>query len=504
MMKTRHIYIIALITLIISSSCEDFLDKPIQGFQVTENYFATDEECQRAVFGCYESLSPDDWWQLDFFWMVGDVCSDEAFKGNSIEGDQRDFGNLANFNIHSNNEWIEFKWLYTYATISRCNLVIEKVPGSPAPEANKKLFVAEAKFLRAFSYFELVKNFGGVPLILKEISAGDGVVQRSTEQAVYAQIEKDLKEASLDLPLKSEQAAEDIGRATKGAAQAFLAKALVYQEKWTEVQAYSDSVILSEEYNLDDLFGDVWSINNPNGNGSIFEIQHSYHDIYYVGSALPVLARSRADGGWGFGTPSSYLENAMEGDPRLPWTIIKEGDYVDADHPSYNTQLSENESGRINRKYYLSYSERPPKDEHLRSGLDHILFRYADLLLLHAEAAYHNGDEAASREALNRVRDRVGLSAVNTGGSNLLTAIYKERQLELAMEGHRYYDLKRTGRLTEVIQDFYDYNRNRSSDPYDAGHTKGALFRPGIHELFPIPASEIALSEYLIQQNNGY
>jgi hypothetical protein len=223
-----------------------------------------------------------------------------------------------------------------------------------------------------------------------------------------------------------------------------------------------------------------------------------------VGTAVPVLARSRDDGGWGFGTPSSYLENAMEGDPRLPWTIIKEGDYVDADHPSYNTQLSENESGRINRKYYLSYSERPPKDEHLRSGLNQILFRYADLLLLHAEITYHNSKESASLTALNQVRDRVGLSPVNASGLNLLNAIYNERQLELAMEGHRYYDLKRTGRLTAVIQDFYDYNQNRSTDPYDAGHSKGALFRPGIHELFPIPASEIALSEYQIQQNDGY
>jgi hypothetical protein len=503
-MKTKAIYFIILFTLLFGYSCEDFLDKPIQGFQVSDNYFATEEECQRAVFGCYESLSPDDWWQLDFFWMVGDVCSDEAFKGNSIEGDQRDFGNLANFNIHSNNEWIEFKWLYTYATISRCNLVIDKVPESPSSEENKKRFVAEAKFLRAFAYFELVKNFGGVPIILNEISAGDAVVKRSTEEEVFAQIVKDLEEASKALPLKSEQKADEIGRATKGAAEAFLAKAFVYQEKWTDAQTYSASVIGSGEYSLNDPFWDIWSVNNPNGAGSIFEIQHSFHDIYYVGTALPVLARSRADGGWGFGTPSSYLEKAMEGDPRLSWTIIKQGDNVDAAHPSYDTQLSENESGRINRKYYLAYSDRPSKDEHLRSGLNHILLRYADLLLLHAEIAYHNGNESASLLALNQVRTRIGLSPVNAGGANLLDAIYKERQLELAMEGHRYYDLKRTGRLTEVIQDFYDYNQNRSTDPYDAGHNKGVLFRPGVHELFPIPASEIALSEYQIQQNNGY
>jgi len=503
-MKTFAKYILAFTLLLVINSCEDFIDIPIQGLQVSDNYFATEEECQRAVYACYESLSPDDWWQLDFFWMVGDVCSDEAFKGNSIEGDQRDFGNLANFNIHSNNEWVEFKWLFTYTTIARCNLVIQKVPDSPASDENKKLFVAEAKFLRALSYFELVKNFGGVQLILTQISAGDGAVLRSSQEEIYAQIEQDLKDAATHLPLKSEQATADIGRATKGAAQAYLAKAYVYQEEWSDAYAYSDSVIRSGEYNLNDAFEDVWSIDNPNGSGSIFEIQHSYDDVHYIGSALPVLSRSRADGGWGFGTPSSYLEKAMEGDPRLQWTIIKEGDNVDEDHTSYNTELSQNESGRINRKYYLTLAERPSKDEHLRSALNHILIRYADLLLLHSESAYHTSDEESAREAVSEVRERVELEAITTSGTNLLQAIYKERQLELAMEGHRYYDLKRTDRLTEVIQDFYDYNQNRSTDPYDAGHSKGSLFQPGVHELFPIPASEITFSDYVIEQNPGY
>lgn len=503
-MKKILKYILVLVVFSTTISCEGILDKPISGFQVKENYFANEEECLKAVYGCYESLSPDDWWQLDFFWMVGDVCSDEAFKGNSIEGDQRDFGNLANFNIHSNNEWLESKWLYTYTTIARCNNVIENVPSSPAIEENKIQYVAEAKFLRAVSYFELVKNFGGVPLILTEVTASDPVVLRSTEEQTYALIESDLKDAASVLPLKSAQSAMQVGRATKGAAQAILAKAYVYQKKWSDAKIYTDSVISSGEYNLSDPFENVWSIGNPNGNGSIFEIQHSYHDLYYIGSALPVLSRSRADGGWGFGTPSSYLENAMAGDPRLQWTIIKEGDNVDADHTSYDTQLSENESGRINRKYYLSFSERPSKDEHLRSALNHILIRYADLLLLHAEISYHTQKEGDARDALNEVRDRVGLAPVATSGPNLLLAIYKERQLELALEGHRYYDLKRTGRLTSVIEDFYDYNQNRSTDPYDAGHSKGALFRPGVHELFPIPASEIALSNYVLKQNTGY
>jgi len=343
-----------------------------------------------------------------------------------------------------------------------------------------------------------------VPLVLEPTNVGEDYLPRTDIELVYDAIEDDLVDAAKYLPLKSEQAEENIGRATVGAAHTLLAKVHLYQEEWPEAVQYADSAITSEEYELNNNFPDIWSVNNPNGQESIFEIQHSYHDIHWIGTALCVLTRSRNDGGWGFGTPSSYLEQAMQGDPRLQWTIIKEGDNVDADHPSYDTKLEENESGRINRKYYLPFDERPPKDEYLRSGLNHILIRYADLLLIHAEASYENGNEGNAKNSLNEVRARVGLDPVNPSGQALLNAIYKERQLELALEGHRYYDLKRTGRLTQVIEDFVDYNMNRSSDPYDAGHTSGQLFEAGTHELFPLPERDINLSKGVLIQNTGY
>jgi hypothetical protein len=494
----------SLIVVVSLIGCEDYLNKPIQGSQVLDNYFATPIECERALMGCYESLSPDDWWQLDYFWLVGDVCSDEAFKGNSIEGDQRDFGNLANYNIHANNEWLEYKWLYSYVTISRCNLLIENVTDGPLTKAEENLYIAETKFLRALAYFELVKNFGGVPLLLEPTNLGEDYLPKNSVEEVYTAMENDLKDAAVYLPLKSEQEEDVAGRATKGAAHALMAKIHLYQEEWNMAVQYADSVIASGEYNLITSFQDIWKVNSPNGQGSIFEIQHSYHDIHYIGTALPVITRSRNDGGWGFASPSSYLENALQGDPRLQWTIIKEGDNVDAEHASYDTKLSENESGRINRKYYLPFDDRPPKDETYRTGLNHILIRYADLLLIHAEASYQNGNEAAAQSSLEKVRARVGLSRIGLTGPALLNAIYTERQLELALEGHRYYDLKRTGRLTTVIQDFVDYNLNRSTDPYDAGNSSGVLFLPGIHELFPIPEREINLSKGTLIQNNGY
>lgn len=485
-------------------SCSDFIENEITGKQTLDNYYSNESEVDRAVVGCYASLSPQDWWENDFFWLVGDICSDDAFKGNTNQGDQRDFGNLADFNITPANEWLDIKWRYTFQGIFRCNLVIKNVPDAPIIDAQKKIFIAEAKFLRGLYYFELVKNFGGVPLLTEPLTINEANLSRSTDTEIWSQIETDFMDAIEDLPKKSELNATTIGRATQGAAMAYLAKTYLYQKKYTEAQNYATMVINSGEYNLSDSFDNVWSINNPNGNGSIFEIQQSYSDIFDSGSALPVVTRSRSDGGWGFCTPSSHLDNFMGTDPRRVHTIIRQGEYVDEDHPSYDTNPDENMSGRINRKYYLSNSDRAANEEHKRSGLNHILLRYADLLLMHAEAAFQNGDEESAKLSLNTVRNRVGLQNITTSGQQLLDDIYKERRLELAMEGHRYYDLKRTNRLATAMDDFLDYNINRNTDTYDAGNDEGKFFEASKHILFPIPQAEIDLSGGLILQNPQY
>ena len=485
-------------------SCSDYIDNEITGKQNLDNYYSNYSECDKALIGCYASLSPQDWWETDFFWLVGDVCSDDAFKGNTNEGDQRDFGNLANFNITPSNEWLDSKWRYTYQGVFRCNLAITRIPDAPISAEQIEILVAEAKFLRAIFYFELVKNWGGVPLLTEPISVSEANVSRSTEAEIWMQIEKDLTESKEFLPLKSQVEASNIGRATKGAANAYLAKAAIYQLKYVEAQDWANEVILTNEFNLNDDFENVWSVANSNGNGSIFEIQNSYHELYDAGSALPVLSRSRADGGWGFCTQSSNLDDFMGDGPRRVHTIIKQGDYVDEEHPSYDTDPTQNMTGRINKKYYLSMDERPEKSEHTRSPLNHILLRYADLLLIHAEAAYHNGDETAALSSLNKVRDRVSLDAVVSTGQQLIDAIFDERRLELAMEGHRYYDLKRSNRLSDAMASFLNYNLNESTDQYDAGNDEGKFYNGAIHSLFPIPQSEINLSQDVITQNPGY
>ncbi|TLX74997.1 RagB/SusD family nutrient uptake outer membrane protein [Labilibacter sediminis] len=512
MKKIYKIQFIALLVIFASlSGCKDFLDQPVQGSQALSNYFSNEDECLKALTSCYASLSPEDWWENDFFYLVGDICSDDAFKGNSIENDQRDFGDLARFNINPQNEWIEYKWRYSYEQIYRINLVLENVPSAPISDALKTRIIAEAKFLRGFAYFELVKNFGGVPILLEPLTADDPPQTRASESDVWKRIEEDLSDAADELPMKSEQDAADMGRATKGAALAYLVKAYAYQSKWSEAEPLAKQIASTGEYNLNDPFDRVWSVNNPNGNGSIFEIQNTYDETWDAGSALPAVTRSREDGGWGFCTPSSHLDNFMTGDPRRNSTIIKHGEYVDEDHPEYDTSLSENETGRINRKYYLAMNDRAAQDEHKRSPLNHILFRYADLLLLHAEAAWHNSHESEAISSLNAVRLRVGLGSISSSGEQLLIDIYNERRMELAMEGHRYYDLKRQQgisqpnhpRIKEVMEGFVSYNLGSNND-YDKGNDKGILFDIKVHTLLPIPQSEIDLSQGSISQNPGY
>ncbi len=511
MRRNIRFFIVLSIVAMFGASCNDFLDQPIQGKQVLENYFANEDECLKALSGCYASLSPEDWWENDLFYLVGDICSDDAFKGNSLEGDQRDFGELARFNITPQNEWIQYKWQYAYEQVYRCNLVIKNIPDAPVSDAFKAQVLAEAKFLRAFAYFELVKNFGDVPLLLEPLTVNDPKQERVASALIWGQIEKDLKNAADVLPERSEQTASAIGRATKGAALAYLVKAYVYQEKWSDAEPLAKQIITTGEYNLNDPFTNVWSIHNPNGNGSIFEIQTVFDNVLDAGTVLPVFTRSRADGGWGFATPSSHLDIFMAGDPRRNATIIKQGDYVDEDYPSYDTQLLENETGRINRKYWIAWNDRPAQSEHKRTPLNHILFRYADLLLLHAEAAWHNDNEGEAIASVNKVRSRVGLGSISSTGEQLLLDIYHERRMELALEGHRYYDLKRqkgikypnSPRLKEVMEDFVDYNLGANSD-YDAGNAKGQLFDEDVHVLFPIPQAEIDLSEGTLKQNSGY
>ncbi|WP_282036814.1 RagB/SusD family nutrient uptake outer membrane protein [Saccharicrinis aurantiacus] len=518
----NKIYILVLIA-IVGTSCKDFLEQPVQGDQTLDNYFKTETECLAAVTGCYNALYGEAWWKMANFAIMSDMCSDDLWAGNTSQPNDR-YIRTSHYGNPKQDQDVKNFWQYRYEAIFRCNIVINRLPLSPVQ--NKELLdrlMAEAKFLRAFNYFELAKNFGGVPIItdiiLPDQASGIG---RNTLDEVYEVIIADLNDA-MALPQKSEYPREDMGRATSGAAKALLAKTYLFKGDFAEAKMHFEELMQKNEYSLLPDFKDVWSVETPNSIESVFEIQFDGSTQYTLGNRLPVLTGSRDDLGWSWGLPTSNLEKAFidAGDTeRLKWTIVKHGDPVAGDPAatSYIITPDKHKSARINRKYYIPQALRPAVYNRESNPLNIRLIRYADVLLMHAEACYETGDETGARSSLNKVRARVNLDEVTATGSDLRKAIRLERRLELALENHRLFDLRRwdddNGKkaLCNVMGpdgSFVKYNLYESTDEFEVSNqkensNKGINFREDRDLLFPIPHTDVIQSEGAVEQNPNF
>lgn len=508
------------------ASCSDFLEEPPRGTQDLNTYFQTEKECIQAVNGCYQSILYNDWWQTTYFKQVSDMCTDDMWAGNTTQ-DGGETWELCHYmykgkagNGVNNNHW-----QYCYKGIYRCNIAINGINNSPITnETLKARLIAEAKFVRGLIYFELVKNYGGVPLLTKSVAPTEVKMAKSTAEQIYNQVKSDMKSAAQVLP--ESYSSSDKGRATWGAAMAYLAKACLYTEKWDSARTISAEIIGKKIYKLEPDFANVWSTKNPNGMESIFEVQFNNNTELGTGFRLPVVSGSRDDQGWSWGLPSANLEKAFkdEGDvERLRSTIIKNGDdvYGDPDAKTYVITPSKHKSARICRKYYIPKANRSTPYDGSNHNLNYIMMRYADLLLINAEAAYNSNHPGDALTSLKEVRDRVHLTTdMNLSGNALRDAIYKERRLELATEGHRLYDLRRWKNPTDATKSMLSYifgangtfvtwNTNQATaDPLEWANKgerqdKGIYFEEGVYNLFPIPQSEIELSGGLLKQNPG-
>lgn len=520
-----------------STSCSDFLDEPVLGQQDLGNYFSNEDECARQVTGCYQSLAFDDWWQIYKFYVCGDMCTDDEWMGNTTQdpGEYRDLAHYTGNTINAGNCAQNF-WQYRYKGILRCNIAIERILAVEFNDTTLRArYVGEAKFLRAFQYFDLLRNFGGVPLVmgLKMPEEIQGITRASKEET-YAVIEKDLLDAIKVLPKRAEQSSSDLGRATSGAAKGLLAKVYLYQEKYKEAEALLQDLCCrgqysgnTPEYKLLENFGDVWSIDHNNSEESLFEIQTNNEITYNLGERISVVVGSRDDSGWSWGMPTSHLEKAFKdaGDTlRLRYTILKDGaTYVpgdptwNADNP-YIVSASKHKSGRCNMKLYIPVAKRPDPYDAPHIPLNYRLLRYADVLLMYAEVENALGNDSEAQWALNQVRHRAKLADVTSTGKELRDAIRLERRLELALENNRLFDLRRwkddngkpaIDNLMGPNGSFVRYNLEESTDEYETTNqqensNKGYYFKEGRDELFPIPNSEITMSNGSIEQNPGY
>lgn len=474
-------------------SCEDFLNVNPQG-QLTQASFPTSaSDALLATNAAYSTLR--NWHYHSGGFPILDILSDDGLKGSNPNDASSTVGPYDNFTHSSTQDGLDRWWAALYQGIRRTNVVIEKVPLVAMSAPLRDRYVAEAKFLRALYYFDLVRAWGGVPLVTSTEPALK--VPRSTAAQVYAQIIDDLEDAIPVLPEKSTYGASDLGRATKGAAKALLGKVRLHRGEFDLAAPLLLEVIQSNQYDLEPIFTDANGRAGEHGVESVFEIGAGESEGQ-IGNqyANTQGVRGSPNRGWGFNRPSIDLRNQFAAnDPRLKGTIIDLGDVIDgvtiigdSSTPDVTTDGLGNiiEIECYNRKVWI-----PGLSTGTQFGHNRRLIRYADVLLMAAEALNETNQPGAALTHLNKVRQRArqGNGAIlpditETEKTLLRNIILQERRVELALEGHRFWDLVRTGRAAQVL---------------------GPLgFVQGKHELLPIPQNEIDISQGTLTQNPNW
>lgn len=437
MRKSIIIYAAALLTA--TTSCDDFLTEDLKGDYSSANVMTTETQAQEVVNGIYNAAA----YSINL-WKFGDIASDDAVKGGN-PGDQADLGYIEDFTALADNGVLSDFWQNTYETIARANILIDGMSGKSFDKRDR--FIGEAKFLRAYSYFQLVNIFGEVPLKLVPPTSGSSVLTGlSSVEEIYAQIERDLKDAT-SLPVSYSDV--DAGRVTCGAAWALLAKAQLYQKKYSEALSSIEKVKETGVYHLDD-FANLFKLGNGNSPEAIFAIRFLSDQNPGVGNSLNQWFAPQAENGYYFNNPTadwvnSFTEKQTDGsdDARIDLSIGRDGkDWFNGDvfDQSWST------TGYLVRKHNQPLDE-VEKGRKGDGGLAYIYLRYADVLLMEAECQNELGNPGLAEAPLNEVRGRAGLAPV-TGKlqSNMRDIIRLERRHELAFEFHRFFDLMRYGK----------------------------------------------------------
>jgi hypothetical protein len=423
--------------------------------------------------------------------LIGDIASDNSLCGGESATDVIGLQHIDDFTHNPNNDNLTSIWKWLYEGVNRANYLEENKDNLEFE--NKAVLYGEVYFLRAYYYFELVKFFGDVPLVTdRRLTASDSqTLERASKTEVYAQIEADLLRAIAALPTAQVQK----GRATKFAAQALLGKVYLFQDKFTETASVLENVI--GVFSLVNNYGDQFVKLGENGTESVFEVQHANTSNWWDWGFTPQgtegnfgvihngpRAFSGPDyaSGWSFNIPTSTLFDSFEdGDTRRDASILDIVAFADANGASYAEGYEH--TGYFNNKYIPRAGESGAQTE-LNYLTNYRSIRYADVLLMAAEANNRGGiDDTKAQNYLNQVRARAfGDQAHNitATGSTLTQAIWDERNFELSMEGHRFFDLVRTGQAASKLSGFV----------------------AGKHEVFPIPQQEIDISG--LTQNTGY
>jgi hypothetical protein len=485
---TAATLIIILFSLV---SCgDDFVELSPEYSIDSENYFNSEDDYYQALIASYDML------QSTYVNVIlGEIASNNTLCGGESPTDVIGWQQIDDMIHTPNNSNLHDLWNWMFAGVQRTNYFMEfkdKVDFN-----GKDIMIGEVQFLRAYYYFELVKWFGGMPLKVDErFKLGDETsIPRSSVADVYTQIEADLMQAINVLPLVPFQT----GRVSKGAAQALLGKAYLYQDKFTEAAAILDQVISSGQYALVSDYNTIFELEGENGPESVFEVQ--YTDLEGAGfGCLQCSEGNVAVGfsgvrgytgplftsGFSFNVPVQDAVDAYEaGDLRKDVAILDIVAWSDSTGAEFTT--GNEHTGYFNRKYIpRKRSTDAQGDLNLTNPNNYRSIRYADVLLMAAEASNRGGiSDGVAQNYLNMVRQRAFGDTdhdITATGSTLTNAIYQERRVELMGEGHHFFDLVRTGRAANEIPGF----------------------TAGKNEVFPIPIQEIEFSNGNWPQNQGY
>lgn len=502
-MNTKiKVLVILAFTGMFTSCTKDFLDVEPKGKTSVELYYKTDSDATSAVMAAYDILqwmNARDW---NSSYLVKTFPGDESLVGGGDAGDQPPYQELGSFNYGPSNATITAVWQSNYYGIYRANLVINNVkPETPV----RKQVVAEARFLRAYFYFEIASMFGKGPIILTELKVDEYNQPFASTSDIYSQVAADLLAAIPDLPLKSEYTAQDVFRASKGTAQALLGKCYLYDEKFAESAAAFEEVINSGQYSLQQNYRTLFLKESEYGVESLFEVPYTSEMGYDWGTfrwggdrsmennITWQLTGPRGDyfqpgntgliGGWGFNYPRQILYDAfvaMGDTVRRPASILSLAD-LQAAGGNWTNESAWGWDGCIRVKYGTRSDETAGPVNELNYGTNLRLIRYADVLLMAAEANHRAGNNGKAVDYLNQVRERAKLEPFS--GSDIFTAIKDERRVELCFEGVRFLDLIRWGEAAAQLG------------------SKG--FIAGKHEHYPIPQDEIR-NNSAATQNQGY
>jgi len=502
--------VIALISSV--SGCKSFLDTERQGVYTTENYpYPTGAgPYDQFLFGAYNDLRAYGVHCTGFF-LATNVRSDDADKGSTAGDGGADANSMDEFPVSPSNGIVNGMWVEYLSLINKCNTAIDQIQNNKdivATDAVKKQSEAEARFLRGYAYFNMVRFFGRVPLIDKPLTVAQINIPQSEPAQLYAFIETDLKFAVNYLPASWDK--KFIGRPTSGSANGILAKVYLTQQKWGSAMTAANAVMTSGQYDLSTPYDKIFGEAGENSKESVFEVQATASATVQTANGVQITQfQGVRDGGiwnlgYGWNVPNSNLENAYEAnDPRKARTFLYRNTAATLASPNpYKTVYGEVTATTwnnpiYNHKAYTNPAFRAAYGYNSGWWMNVRILRYADVVLMYAEAANEVGgatNTTAALAALNSVRARARngnaaiLPNVTTTDQLLLRlAIQHERRIELAMEYDRFFDLVRWGISQTALA--------------AAGRPAFVASRDN---LLPIPQAQIDLSKGVLTKNFGY